>query len=893
MSKTEHRQILLAAFVLLMMTLVCLPTLDRGGVVSEAKEVKAEAPRPAQAQALSAADGGSWSGLISTKTVPVHLSLLPDGRMLYWGRDKNGDGVNSGDGYDVGWHSNTYLVDPLYPELANTTPLPNTTTNLFCSGHSFLPDGRLLVSGGHVRPDAYPYAEGVGETALNIFDYRLNSWTRVPTDMKKGRWYPYNVTLGTGETLIMAGTWWNGVSTANSNGKVVPIVNANIEPNILDLAGGVRSLTDSSSIQFPNVNNYPYISLTADGKVFIASPSNRAGFSSENNSSRLLDPYASNGSGVGLFTVVARPASAHIEGTSVMYAPGKVLMLGGLSQFAGGEAGNQAETIDLNASAPVWVSAGQMAFGRHYPTAALLPDGKVLVTGGTFCPAANYLNCGPNGTYGGAVQTPELWDPNNPSVWTQMNPTTSGVPRVYHSVAMLMPDARVLVGGSGLPVAIGEPGINGAICTESDTSFNCKGAGHTNYEYFSPPYLYNADGTTATRPVINFAPDNIAYGQQFSINVGNVSPSAIKKVVLIRLPSVTHTYNQDQRIIDLGAPVGFDNAYVRIQAPASGNACPPGPYMMFMISNNGRNTPSIAKIVRVGDFSINSSTGSPPNTTKQSFPPAATASQPLSGSITVTAPASVTWEVASGASWVSITSITSSAGSSASSGTGNGTVNFTVAPNTAPATNSNTNRATAITIRVPGRAGYGLNFGIFQGGNFLDVPPSSGFYPFVSKIHARGVTSGCGDGNYCTEMSIKRGQAAVFIAAFLHPQTLPAPLAQRFTDVPLSNNFAPFIEYVARREIAGNCGSGNFCPDQPLKRKDMVVWLLRAIGIDRPPTPTQSSFSDVPITDPASPYIEEAVRRGITTGCGGGQFCPDASLTRGQMAVFFVQALGL
>jgi hypothetical protein len=894
MKKTKYREILLAGFILLMLALMCYPQLAGKSLVSEAKDVKAVKAK-AQTQVLSYADGGAWSGLFQTQTVPVHMSLLPDGRLLYWGRDKSGDGTHPGDEYDVGEHSNTYAFEPLYPEIPNPTPSPivNTSTNLFCSGHSFLPDGRLLVSGGHVRPVNYPYAEAVGETALNIFDYRTNQWTRVG-NMPHGRWYPYNVTLGTGETLIMAGSWWNGTTIGtNGFGQPAPLTKDNYIPDIFDLSGGLRSLTDNNGSLFPVIPKYPYISLMPDGKVFIATGGSRPGYTSEDNMSRLLDPYASNGYGVGLFSVVSRPASIHWEGTSVMYAPGKVLMLGGLSQFASGEAGNTAEMIDLNASAPAWVSAGQMALGRHYPTATLLPDGKVLVTGGTSCPAVNALNCGPNGTYGGAVQTPELWDPSNPSVWTQMNPTPSGVPRVYHSVALLMPDARVLVGGSGLPVAVGEPGINGATCTGDDLSYNCKAAGHKNYEYFSPPYLYNADGTIATRPAINFAPDNIAYGDQISINVGNVSPSTIKKVVLIRLPSVTHTYNQDQRLVDLGAPISYDSSYVRVKAPASGNACPPGHYMMFLISNNGRNTPSIAKIVRVGDSAINIKSDTAFNTTKQSFLPTTINNYPLSGSISVTMPTGVKWQVSSNASWVTISSVTSDAGTSTTGGTGSGTVNFNVATNNAPATNTNTNRAGSITVTVTGRAGYGFNYGVFQGGNFLDVLPDNLWYPFISKLHARGITGGCGGGNFCPDRFIKRGEAAVFIASVLHPQTLPAPLTQRFPDVPLSNSFARFIEYVARRDIADGCGSGNFCPDDLLKRKDMVIWLLRGIGIDNPPVPTKSSFSDVLVTDPASPYIEEAVRRGITAGCGNGQFCPNDPLKRGQMATFFVQAFGL
>ena len=142
----------------------------------------------------------------------------------------------------------------------------NSTTNLFCSGHSFLPDGRLLVAGGHKNPDF----DAVGEKHINIFDYRTNSWSRPrderqePLEMNAGRWYPYNVTLGTGETLIMSGSY-------SSNDSVTdPDIRMNLVPQVYTPGGGLRDL-DEPLLKLPQLTPltfYPYLHLTPNGKVF-------------------------------------------------------------------------------------------------------------------------------------------------------------------------------------------------------------------------------------------------------------------------------------------------------------------------------------------------------------------------------------------------------------------------------------------------------------------------------------------------------------------------------------------------------------------------------------------------------------------------------------------------
>jgi Domain of unknown function (DUF1929)/S-layer homology domain/Putative binding domain, N-terminal len=894
-SRPGYRVALTAALPLMFTVLVISISGERPASASmEAANPKVGAAQTAQTLAIQ--DGGDWSPLHNTMDVPVHISLLPDGRLLYWGRDKadviiNDTGQPGSDNlpdWDETNKCKTYLSDPLYVDDSGYTEMkPNMTTNLFCSGHSFLPDGRLLVAGGHHRVDPYYSTEGIGEKTLNIFDYKTNTWTTSQTQiMTNGRWYPFNVTLANGETLIMSGTYWDGSSFTGSPPK--PKTVANYEPSIRELDGDIRTLHAGEDGNYDAGFQYPYLSLTPDNKVFNAKPSRSKSSSSLAN--RMLDPYAPNPitGGPGVFQAYDPPHHTHWEGTSVQYAPGKVLVLGGALFLPGQEQSKLADVFDTTQPTLGWQPVGSLTFGRMFPTATLLPDGKVLVTGGTQCQGYNRVDC-PNGP----VHTPEMWDPATPSVWQQMNPAASGETRVYHSIAMLMPDGRVMVGGGGLPAATGELVSNGqgetTNCqgtTPDNDPVECRSFGHKNVEFYSPPYLFDASGNPARRPAITFAPDNIAYGQQIVINVGNVDRSTIKKVVLIRLPSVTHTYNEDQRRVDLGAPApasGDNN--ISVNAPLDGKACPPGPYMMFLIGDNGpsvnRTTVSVAKIVRVGDFSITSATSRYDN--GRTFPPASPT--PMGGTINVAASSSVPWTaqiITSGSSWVTI---------QGGSGMGNGSVSFTVAPNAGQQA-----RLAKIRFAVTGRDDTGIEYVVYQAGNFTDVPQGSTYYTWASKIYARGVTGGCSSApfKFCPEDTLTRGQGAVFISALLHPQPLPSPRARRFPDVPTTHGFARFIEYVARRKIVESCNmTGNFCIDQPLTRKYMVVWLLRGLGVDNPPNTGTSSFADISPTDPASPFIEEAVRRNITSGCGGGNFCPDEPVRRGQMAVFFSQTFGL
>jgi hypothetical protein len=214
----------------------------------------------------------------------------------------------------------------------------------------------------------------------------------------------------------------------------------------------------------------------------------------------------------------------------------------------------------------MWQPVGDMHYRRRHHTTTVLADGKVLVTGGT---------SGPDFDPCGAVHVAELWDPAT-GQWTEM--AAQSFPRLYHSTALLLPDGRVFSGGTTAQ--------NGILCKTHVPNI-------TELEAYSPPYLFNTDGSPATRPNITSAPTDVTYGQVFPVGVAGIT--TISKVTLIRLPSVTHSFDQSQRLNYL--EFRRTGTGLRVTAPANGNVCPPGHYMMFILNSAG--VPSVAKIIHV------------------------------------------------------------------------------------------------------------------------------------------------------------------------------------------------------------------------------------------------------------------------------------------------------
>jgi hypothetical protein len=187
------------------------------------------------------------------------------------------------------------------------------------------------------------------------------------------------------------------------------------------------------------------------------------------------------------------------------------------------------------------------------------------------------------------------------------------------------------------------------------------------------------------------------------------------------------------------------------------------------------------------------------------------------------------------------------------------------------------------------------------GDSFTDVPQASPYYRFVETILHLELTGGCGGGNFCPLAATPREQMAVFVvvakdgAGYQPPACVPG--LELFADVPASSPYCRWIEELARRNIAGGCGGGNFCPLGVVSREQMAVF---ALATKEPPgyspvpcVPGGERFADVPAASPFCKWIEELARRNIAGGCGGGNFCPVAEVTREQNAVFISGAFAL
>ena len=248
-----------------------------------------------------------------------------------------------------------------------------------------------------------------------------------------------------------------------------------------------------------------------------------------------------------------------------MFAKGKILFVGG-----GNAPTNAAEVLDLTQPVPAWKATNPMSIGRRHHNATILPDGTVLVNGGTSG------NGGPNNGFNDLSKPDlkaELWDPAT-GLWTAMAPEST--PRCYHSTSVLLPDARVLSAGGGE-------------YRPDNVHDNDPKDSHLDAQIFNPPYLFRG----GKRLVITNAPAQVKYKDVFQVMVSDLTQ--VGQVTWVRLSSVTHAFNTNQRINFLESKVG--PASLAVTAPGDPSECPPGHYMLFVLDK--KNVPSVAKIINI------------------------------------------------------------------------------------------------------------------------------------------------------------------------------------------------------------------------------------------------------------------------------------------------------
>lgn len=511
---------------------------------------------PVSRSAAMPADEGAWNSVFTWGAAggveAIHTFLLPTGKILFWST----------------WQTSGGLWDPTtntFSELGNAPAF-----NPFCSGHAWLPDGRLLVAGGHI-------SNYNGENRADIYNPFTNRWanadpaqanvpnmgsTSTNTATSGKRWYPSATTLPNGDVLVMSGD----VTALGATNRTVQVYR-HATNTWSTLTGALRPSNDV-------LPEYPRVFATPDGRA--------VSLSDNANGTEFLDL---SGSGSWSFLQQTLDPNLHNYGPAVMYDTGKIAYIGG-----GHVPTRNVSILDLNDANPAWRYGGGgttphpanspfvMSAPRRQNNATILADGTVLLTGGTSTTGWNDPN--------GLIANAEIWDPETETVRSVADANV-GIYRGYHSTALLMPDGRVLVTG-------GDHDTGGAIPGQN-----------TNAEIYTPAYLYAADGSLAVRPTVTSAPDVVELGD--TIFVATPDAANIAKALWIVPSAVTHAQNWTQRANTLDFTA--TEAGLNISLPASANEAPVGYYMLFLVNDQG--VPSIAEWVRAtpniilpGDFNL-------------------------------------------------------------------------------------------------------------------------------------------------------------------------------------------------------------------------------------------------------------------------------------------------
>jgi hypothetical protein len=451
---------------------------------------------------------GQWSPtIINTPTVSVNFVLTQTNKAIFWAGD-----FSSAPNYGEIWNAATNQI----------SPVPNPFSNIFCSANVHLADGRILVAGGHDKQNGI-----LGNAAASVFDPRTETWALLPS-MANRRWYPTLTMLGDGRAIVTAGS-----STSEDVNVEFPEVYDPVANTWTTLTGARRSIPQ-----------YPMIYLLPDGRLLQSGTTEHP-----------TDTVTLN---VATQTWTVLDSQVFDGGSGVQYLPGKILKSGSASndgQTPTASSTKTAYVLDMNQANPAWRQIASMAFPRTFHNLTVLADGSVIVTSGSRVKSETNIS--------GAVLEAELWSPVT-ETWTTVGAAQAG--RIYHSTALLLPDGRLAVSGSG--------NIAGAVDQQS-------------IEIYSPPYLFKG-----ARPTIASAPSLARYGTTF--NVQTPDATNIRAVNLVRLGADTHNFDQDQRFV----PLTFTQAAggLDVQVPNNSNLIPPGYYMLFLVSNGG--VPSVATYVR-------------------------------------------------------------------------------------------------------------------------------------------------------------------------------------------------------------------------------------------------------------------------------------------------------
>jgi len=484
-----------------------------------------------QLWSLSAATlPSSWTAVTQLAVDPIAVANLPDGNLVMWSAYDQ----YAYEGDIGGAESQTYTAVFNPTTLVSTGVLvTNTGDDMFCPGTANLFNGDILVNGGSSSPKTSIYSPATG------------TWT-ADANMNVPRGYEGDTVLTDGSVLTLGGSWSGGYGGKTAEvwtaGAGWSLLSGVPETNIIgpDPAGVYRG------------DNHLWMFSAPNGEIFQAGPSAQMNWINTTGTGTITsagnrgnDPYA-------------------INGSTVLYDIGMIMKTGGAPAYQ--DANAEANTYLININNGVGgvnvTELAPMAYPRAFSNGVVLPNGQVVVIGGQTYPVPF--------SDATAILVPEIWDPLT-QVFRQLNPMAT--PRVYHSTGILLQDGRVYEGGGGQ-------------CGQG-----CS-ANHFNTEILTPPYLLNANGTAATRPVIATAPATALLGT----NIAVTTNSPVVSFALMRLSSTTHTVNNDQRRIPLQFASSNGVSY-SLAIPSNPGIVLPGYYWLFAL--NAQGVPSVGAVILI------------------------------------------------------------------------------------------------------------------------------------------------------------------------------------------------------------------------------------------------------------------------------------------------------
>ena len=456
---------------------------------------------------------GQWQTLPTQMPInPVHVAMMHNGKVL----------IVSGSG---NLPSDTNYMAAVWDPATDTVTTQPVAWDMFCNGMVVLPDGRPFVMSGTLQYDPFH-----GQLRTSAYDPATGNFVDLQP-MAHGRWYPTATTLGNGNVMIFSGLDENGAT--NTTVEIYQV--------------GVGWSQPFGAPWTPPL--YPRMHLMPNGNVF---------YSGATTSSAIFNP-STHAWTTGVATT--NYSGTRTYGSSVLlpltptngYDP-RVMIMGG-----GSPATATTEIIDLGVSNPKWAFGPNMSAARIEMDAVMLPTGNVLILNGS-------VNDEDAST---ASLGADLYN----SATNKISSAGSGAfARLYHSGALLLPDATVLVLGGNPQRGTYEPHM----------------------EIYSPAYLFNSDGSLATRPTITAVnPGVIGYGNSFQIQTPDAAN--ISSAVLVRAGAPTHAFDMDQRLVGLSFTAG--SGVLTATAPPNGNIAPPGYYLLFILNASG--VPSLAQFVQL------------------------------------------------------------------------------------------------------------------------------------------------------------------------------------------------------------------------------------------------------------------------------------------------------